>query len=321
MKGQKNQTSSLDEAINDYLFSLRAEVGASKNTLEAYTRDLKEYASFLKERFIVDLEDISSDDVASFSTMLTKAGAAPSTVKRKLSAVKGFHKFLVREDICESSPAASVPFPKAPEMLPDVLSVEEVCRMLDSIICINARSCRDRALLEVLYGCGLRVSEVCALDISDVHLDEGFLCVIGKGDKQRFVPISGQAKKALFLYLENSRAELSLANKKATSSCDNAVFLNARGGRLTRQGVFNIVKKAASSCGIEDVHPHTLRHSFATHMLEGGADLRVIQQILGHSDISTTQIYTHVDRHHLKEEYLVAHPRARKTSASLKRKS
>ena len=161
-------------------------------------------------------------------------------------------------------------------------------------------------MLEVLYGCGLRVSELCGLDLPDVVLDQGYLLVLGKGGKQRISPISGAAATALADYLENARPQLTKPYAKPT----DAVFLNARGGRLTRQSVFKVVARAGLAIGVDNLHPHTLRHSFATHMLQGGADLRVIQDILGHSDISTTQVYTHVDRSHLREEYLHAHPRA-----------
>lgn len=301
----------IDEAIREYLFSLRIERGASRNTVEAYSRDLGEYQAFLADRDVADVDGISSDDILAFESSLYDRGFAASSAKRKISAVRGLHRFLVREDMAASSPAELVRLPKVPERLPDVISVDDVCRMLDSLDGQDLLGLRDRAILEVLYGCGLRVSEACGMDLSDVNLDEGFLLVRGKGDKERVTPISGAAADALSAYLTRARGPLSLRARSSDPERLGAVFLNARGTRLTRQGMFGIVRAAAQACGIEGVHPHTLRHSFATHMLEGGADLRVIQQMLGHSDISTTQIYTHVDRQHLREEYVFAHPRAR----------
>lgn len=303
---------SIDEAIEEYLYSMRIERGASRNTIEAYARDLEEYRAYLASEGISDADGIDAKDVHGFQAQLASAGYAASSAKRKMSAVKGLHRFLVREDMASSSPADAVPLPKVPDKLPDVISIHEVTRLLDSLDGQDELSLRDRALMEVLYGCGLRASEACGLDLADVQLDDGFLLVRGKGDKERLVPISGEAARCLGEYLERARGPLSLRAKVPDPKTVGAVFLNARGGRLTRQGLFGIVRKAAAGCGIDDIHPHTLRHSFATHMLEGGADLRVIQQILGHSDISTTQIYTHIDRQHLREEYLYAHPRARK---------
>ncbi len=179
-------------------------------------------------------------------------------------------------------------------------------RLLDRALPTTPEGLREHAILEVLYGCGLRVSELCGLNLGDVAFDEGFLLVCGKGNKQRIAPISGTAADALIQWLEEGRPAFAAKASRVTQ----AVFLNARGGRLTRQSVYAIVKDAGESIGMHDLHPHTLRHSFATHLLEGGADLRVIQELLGHADISTTQIYTHVDRSHIRSEYLNAHPRA-----------
>lgn len=258
----------------------------------------------------VAVEHATREDVAAYEAALVERGYAPSSVKRRLSAIKGFHLFLVREGYADKSPAASIPLPKQPEKLPDVLTVAQVNEMLSKPHDSAPAAVRDQAILEVLYGCGLRVSELCGLDLGDVFLDEGFLRVVGKGSKERIAPISGAASRALADYfgepcgVGGARGEL--IGKRATS----AVFLNARGGRLSRQSVHAIVARAGLSIGVKNLHPHTLRHSFATHLLEGGADLRVIQELLGHSDISTTQIYTHVDRSHIQEEYRHAHPRA-----------
>lgn len=289
----------------EYLSHLRIERGCSPRTVEAYARDLEDYGTFLAQRSI-EIEDATRDDISAYEAVLLSRGFATSSVKRKIAALKGFYKFLVREDYVKSNPTLALPLPKIPEKLPDVLSIDQVNVLLSQEIDGTPRSLRDRAILEVLYGCGLRVGELTNLDLGDVFLDEGYLRVLGKGRKERIAPISGTAAQALEAYLTQARPHLQ-SGKKATA----AVFLNARGGRLTRQSVHSLVSRAGLVLGIENLHPHTLRHSFATHMLEGGADLRVIQEILGHSDISTTQIYTHVDRSHIKSEYLAAHPRAR----------
>lgn len=290
----------------EYIAYLRIERGSSPRTIEAYEADLQKYQDFLISRDIERLSAITRDDIVAFEAHLFECGFAASTVSRRISVVKGFHRFCVAEDYTQENPAAALPLPKTPERLPDVLTIDQVNRLFDAFDGEGAAGVRDRAMLEVLYGCGLRVSELVGLNVSDVLLDQGYLLVTGKGDKQRISPISGAADRALRAYLGTARTQLQKPYAKPT----DAVFLNARGGRLTRQSVFKVVARAGRAIGVDNLHPHTLRHSFATHMLEGGADLRVIQDILGHSDISTTQIYTHIDRSHLREEYLHAHPRA-----------
>ena len=297
----------MEELCREYLAHLRVERGSSPLTVEAYATDLRDYLAFLKGIDVVRLEDVDRDAVVAYEADLVERGYAASSIDRRVSALKGFHRFCVREGFTRKNPAATVQLPKAPDRLPDVLSAAQVEALLAKPPEREPRALRDRAIVEVLYGCGLRVSECTGLDLGDLVLDEGFLRVVGKGGKERVSPVSGAALRALSDYLENGRPELTRPYAKPTA----AVFLNARGGRLTRQGVHAIVAEAGRSIGVENLHPHTLRHSFATHMLEGGADLRVIQEILGHADISTTQIYTHVSRAHLREEYLSAHPRAR----------
>ena len=297
----------MNQALKDYLSYLRVERGSSPRTIEAYTRDLEKYEAFLSERGI-DVLDAKREDVVAFEWHIMEAGFAPTSVKRCISVVKGACKFFVRENYTKINPASTVVSPKLAEKLPDVLSIEEVTRLLEQDFPATPIGFRDKTIMEVLYGCGLRVSEVCGLNLGDVYLDDGFLRVCGKGDKERLSPISGAAARALAAYLQDTRKLLIQRYSKPTS----AVFLNARGGRLTRQSVHKIVAKAGLFIGVKDLHPHTLRHSFATHMLEGGADLRIIQEILGHADISTTQIYTHVNRSHIREEYMHAHPRAKK---------
>lgn len=292
--------------IDEYLSFLRVERGASALTIEAYAADLADYRLFLEEAGITDADRIDRDAIVAYEADLAERGYAVTSIDRHISVLKGFHRFCVRDGYARANPAATVRLPKPPDKLPDVLTIDQVNALLDSAVGDSPRQLRDRAILEVLYGCGLRVSECVGLNQADCFFGDGFLRVVGKGDKERIAPISGCARDALVAYLEQGRPHL-LKPAKPTS----AVFLNARGGRLSRQSVHKIVAKAGIGIGVEDLHPHTLRHSFATHMLAGGADLRVIQEILGHSDISTTQVYTHVNRTHIQEEYLSAHPRAK----------
>jgi integrase/recombinase XerD len=294
--------------VRDYLGHLSVERGASPNTVNAYRRDLDQYVGFLEERGVRGPDSVSRDDVTAFVAMLRARGLAPASVERKMSAVKGLHKFLVREGITANHPTAGLPMPKIPERLPDVISIGEAEKLLSSAFPDGAIGLRDRALLEVLYGCGLRVGEIVGLDASDVDLKAGFVRVFGKGSKERMVPVGGMAAHALDAYMREGRSHL---RQKRTVATEPAVFVNARGTRLSRQAVFRIVRAYGEKAGIPGLHPHTLRHAFATHMLEGGADLRALQEMLGHADISTTQVYTHIDRRHIREEYLSTHPRAR----------
>lgn len=294
--------------IDDYLGYLAVERGASPNTLVAYGRDLGEYARFLDSRSIGSPDAIHREDVTAFIATLRDRGLAPSSVERKLAAVKGLHKFLVREGLTENHPTSRLPLPKVPERLPDVISIDDADRLLGQPFPDGPLGLRDRAVLETLYGCGLRVGELAGLDTGDLDLDGGFLRVIGKGNKERMVPIGGMAAHAVRAYLASGRAFL---RPKRSIAATSAVFLNARGGRLSRQAVYRMVREYGGRVGLANLHPHTLRHSYATHLLEGGADLRVLQELLGHADISTTQVYTHVDRGHMRAEYLSTHPRAR----------
>ena len=297
----------MDELFREYLAHLRIERGSSPLTVSAYGADLRDYALFLKKKGIERIDDVDRSVVVAYEADLFGRNYAASTVDRHVSVVKGFHRFLVREGYTRRNPTDTLQLPKAPDRLPDVLSVAQVDAMLSEPLERTPIALRNRAILEILYGCGLRASECTGLDLGDLVLDEGYLRIFGKGSKERVSPISGAALRTLADYLEHGRPELTKPYAKPTA----AVFLNARGGRLTRQSVHAIVADAGRAVGVENLHPHTLRHSFATHMLEGGADLRVIQEILGHSDISTTQIYTHINRAHMREEYLHAHPRAR----------
>lgn len=295
----------LKDGIDDYLSHLRIERGRAPLTLDSYARELFAYLTFLEERGVTTAEAVERTDVAAYETDLAKRGFAASTIRHRLSTVRGLHRFLAREGVCPSDPVDGVPSPKMPQRLPDVLSLGQIDALLGQAFPSSATGQRDQAILEVLYGCGLRASECCGLNRDDCLLDEGCLRIRGKGGKERIAPISGCAFAALSSYLDDARPQLADPRRPVA-----ATFLNVRGGRLSRQSVHAIVARAGLAIGREHLHPHTLRHSFATHLLEGGADLRAIQEMLGHSDISTTQIYTHVDRSHIREEYLSAHPRA-----------
>ena len=298
----------LEHAVRDFLNHLVVERNLSANTVAAYRCDLEAYLVHLIGRGIESPEGVRRADVEAFVATRRECGYASASIERALSAVKSFHRFLVREGICEAHPTANVHLPKKEERLPDYISIDAARALLDQEFPDGAAGARDRAILEVLYGCGLRASELVGLDVRDLYLDDEFIRVLGKGSKQRLVPLCGSALKALVDYLDGPRRELAAHARRAVA-CPG-VFLNKNGGRISRQSVHAICERYGRLAGIEGLHPHTLRHSFATHMLAGGADLRVLQEILGHADISTTQIYTHVDRTQLREVYLSAHPRA-----------
>lgn len=315
----------LTVALGEYLDYLVIERGSSANTVAAYRRDLTRYVSYLSDRGITDVDAVSRRDIEAYVAVLERRDLAPSSVQRAVSAIKGFHRFLVAEQETTNHPAADLVMPKKPERLPDVISREQAFALLDvpfvqepkpkprksgepdrtNVACFH----RDQAILEVLYGCGLRVSELCGLDVRDVLRADEVVRVFGKGSKERVVPLLGTANRALADYLDQWRP---LLVAHARSRGGSAAFLSARGTRITRQAVFGLVERYGEMVGIQGLHPHTLRHSFATHLLEGGADLRVVQELLGHASVSTTQLYTHVDRTHVRMVYLEAHPRARR---------
>ena len=288
---------------------LAVEKGASPKTVEAYSRDLRYYFTWLDSQGITSLENANRELITTYLLELYEKGVAPASIKRTVATFKSFYKFCVRESLVSHDPTSTLRLPRVPSRLPEVLSIEQMSMLLDQVFPSTPAGSRDKAMLEIFYGCGLRVSELIALDRSAVLVEEGYLRVTGKGNKQRVVPIGGAALRSLIEYLSSSREHL---HAKRTSAPPDgiAVFLNTRGRRISRQGVFNIVEQYGRQVGLNGLHPHVLRHSFATHLLEGGADLRAIQEMLGHADISTTQLYTHVDRSHLREEYLTTHPRA-----------
>lgn len=296
----------MKQAINEYIAWLQIERGSSPLTCSAYRHDIEAYARYLEETYhITDPDEVTQEEVLAYLASLLDQGLSAATRERAISVLKGFHRFCIQEHLCKHDPTGALAYPKKPLKLPDVLSIEQVDALMETIPDDTALHIRDRAMLEVLYGCGLRVSELVGLDRERLYLDDGFLLVYGKGSKERMVPISGLALSWLERYLTEARVELYRPQKPT-----GAVFLNSRGGRISRQSVHKIVAGAGAAIKVPSLHPHTLRHSFATHLLEGGADLRAIQDMLGHSDIATTQIYTHVHMQHLKEEYLDAHPRA-----------
>ena len=287
-----------------YFQYLLLERNFSANTLDAYQKDLDKLLNFLEEENI-DFRDVKLENLQSFVATLMDVGIAPRSIARILAGVKSFYKFLELENEITNNPTELLESPARGEHLPDVLTVEEIDRMIGSIDMEKAEGQRDRAIIETLYSCGLRVSELCALRISDLYLEEGFIRVHGKGKKERLVPISQSAIEELTLWFaDRETIHIRPGN-------EDTVFISfRRGTALSRITVFHLVKMLALAADIRtNVSPHTFRHSFATHLLEGGANLRAIQEMLGHEDIGTTEMYLHIDRHFLREEILMHHPR------------
>lgn len=297
----------LDTVTGEYLDYLAVERGLARNTIAAYRRDLTTYCSYLERAGVESFEGVNRQIIEGFVGDRRDGGYSDASVERAVAAVKGLHAFLVRDGIVAQNPTAALRLPKKAERLPECLSVGDVSALLDQDFPEGEMGLRDHAILEVLYGCGLRVSELVGLDVGDVHFDDGFVLVRGKGSKERLAPLVGSAARAMAQYIADGHRRLAA---HARGSKTPAVFLNKNGGRLSRQSVHVICERYGRQVGLVGLHPHTLRHSFATHMLAGGADLRVLQEILGHADISTTQVYTHVDRTQLTEVYLAAHPLA-----------
>ncbi len=295
-----------------YLDHLAVERGTSRNTLDGYARDLRRYIEHLSGAGLTSLADVGEVHVSAFLATLREGTAehpplAASSAARALVAVRGLHRFAVREGLTDVDPAREVRPPAAPRRLPKALGVHDVLRLLDTPGDEGAGALRDRALLEVLYSTGARISEAVGLDLDDIDTHERTVLLDGKGGKQRLVPIGRPALDAVDAYLVRARPGLAAGGRGTP-----AVFLNKRGGRLSRQSAWQALKVAAERAGIaSSVSPHTLRHSFATHLLEGGADVRVVQELLGHASVTTTQIYTLVTVNTLREIYATAHPRAR----------
>lgn len=280
-----------------------AEAGLAARTVEAYKRDLDDFARFLHGRGIARPSQTTRASITLYLLSLRRRGRSPATVKRRAAAIRSFFHYLLREQLLEQDPTLDLGAPKLPRRLPKVLSIEEVERLLAAADPVTAEGLRDRALLELMYGSGLRVSEVVNLNLGDVDLTAELVRTVGKGSRERFVPVGSQAVAALLVYQRRGRPAL------ARGRMLQALFLSRR-GRLTRQGCWKVVKRYARKAGItRPLSPHVLRHSFATHLLERGADLRAVQEMLGHASIATTQVYTHVTRDHLRAVYARAHPR------------
>jgi integrase/recombinase XerD len=297
--------------VEDFFTYLAVEKGRSANTLSAYRRDLRRYLTFLAATGRT-LDESSPDDVVAYVQALRREGLAPASVARMSVVVRGLHRFLLAEDHADLDPAADLETPGVPRGLPKALTEDEITRLIDAVAGDLPTDRRDRAILEVLYGCGLRISELCGLSLGDVDLGGSTMRVFGKGAKERVVPVGRLAAKALDQWLSpRGRGELEPVRWRRRGDAE-AVFLNVRGGRLSRQGAWGVVHKYGDRVGLADVlTPHVLRHSCATHMLDHGADIRTVQELLGHASISTTQIYTRVSTERLVQVYLDAHPRAR----------
>jgi len=304
MKDDKEQTEPLPqtllEALQSFLDTLVVERGLSSNTVKAYRRDLTEHLRFLTTHGIQALSKVEESHLLLYLGYLRRLQSAPATVMRKLSAVRTFYRNLVREEAIPADPTANLPAPRLLRRLPGVLSVEETRSLIEQPDVATPRGLRDRAMLELLYATGLRVSELVGLSRGDLNFELGFVRCIGKGSKERIVPVGRPALEAVRAYLDSRR------------EANPALFLGNKGRPLTRVAFWRIIRRYARQAGLRTpISPHTLRHSFATHMLDGGADLRSIQEMLGHATIATTQIYTHVSADRLREVYHAYHPRAR----------
>lgn len=296
----------METYLQDYLISLRVERNLSQNSIDAYRRDLNRYLHFLVNNLNISaVKDISHGHIRTFIRNLNDLQLAPASVRRIFSSIRSYHAFLSAEKKVDFNPSQMLDAPKLPKKLPKVLSVAEVDIILNCIPTNHPLYRRDLAMLEMLYSCGLRVTELCNLNSRDLLLDSELIRIMGKGSKQRLVPVGKKVQLYLNDYLKYLRPQLVKQNPN-----EGTVFLSRNGRALTRMAVWLILKKWVLASGIEkEVSPHTFRHSFATHLLEGGADLRMVQEMLGHSDISTTQIYTHLDKEHLKEVHRTFHPR------------
>jgi integrase/recombinase XerD len=302
------ESRSFEHLVLDFLAYLEFERGLSRNTLEAYRSDLLQFGRYLEGRGTTPV-DVASADVADWLADLAKGNgrpaASPATIHRKAACLRSFYRHLRREGVLDTDPTATISGPRRGRRLPNVLTRGEVGKLLEQPRGTEPAALRDRALLELMYACGLRASEAIGIEVADVDLEDGVLRARGKGSKERVVPIGGMAVDALGRYLERGRPPLVKGRHV------NKLFVNFRGDALTRQGLYKIVRRHAVTAGLGDrMSPHTLRHTFATHLLAGGCDLRSVQEMLGHADVATTQLYTHLSSERLKDVYFRAHPRA-----------
>lgn len=294
------------QTIDEYLDFVRLEKGLSHNTRQAYRLDLVQYIDYMKEHNISDLNGIVPPMIQQYIRTLNETGKSSKSIARLISTLKGYHQFLIREQYMTKDPTILIKPPKTKSSLPDVLTIEEINRLLDFKSGDKPIDCRNKVMLELLYGCGIRVSELISLKLSDIHLSMGFIHVTGKGNKERIVPLNQTCIDLLSDYINLFRTDLDHNNS-------NTLILNYRGQMISRQTVWKVLKTRAIEANInKTISPHTLRHSFATHLLENGADLRSVQELLGHSDISTTQIYTHINSKQIRDIYNQYHPRAKK---------
>lgn len=295
------------DALEDYIHFIQVERQLSANTLASYRRDLESYVQHLQHaEGMNDFRRVERVTILRHLEQLRMQGKTSRTVARHISSIRSFHQFLLREKRAETDPTVHLEMPTIEQKLPKVLSIQEIEAILIAPNRSKPQGKRDVAMLELLYGSGMRISELIALDLADIHLTMGFVRVFGKGGKERIVPLGKSAVAALSAYLDGARGQLQGKYPKT-----EAFFINQRGKRLTRQGCWKLMKEHALKAGIkQELTPHTLRHSFATHLVENGADLRAVQEMLGHADISTTQIYTHISKTRLSEVYKQFHPRA-----------
>ena len=292
-----------ENLINDFIDCLRFERRLSKNTIVSYQRDLEKYRFFLNRSKIKEILNVSNDQILYFLEFLYKTQNSTS-VSRVLATLRTFYKYLVRDGKIQKNPFSSIKNPKMPKKILEVLNEQEVKKFLESIPSSTYLELRDKAMFELLYACGIRVSEIVDLKLADIDFDEGLIRFIGKGNKERITPVGNSAKDCLGKYIRAARYNLERERKSEN------VFLNRNGQKLTRQGFWKILKKYAGKANVsKNLYPHLFRHSYATHMLERGADLRIVQELLGHSSISTTQIYTNINKKHVKETYFKYHPR------------
>ncbi len=296
-----------DNILLEYRQFLVLEQNLSNNTLENYMRDMQKLITFLNySHGKVNIQDIKLEHLRAFLAELNEIGIAQASQARQVSSIKSFFRFLLYTNKIESNPSSLLEAPRLGRKLPVVLSIDEIDMLIGVIDLSKADGHRNKAIIETLYGCGLRVSELVGLRLTDVYTDEGFVRVKGKGDKERLVPISKTALTAIEHYKEQSRNHLDIKKES-----QDILFLNRRGGQLSRVMIFNIIKKLAELAGVKkNISPHTFRHSFATHLVEGGADLRAVQEMLGHESILTTEIYTHLDQNFLRQTIIEHHPRA-----------
>lgn len=291
--------------VEEFIHYLAVERGLANNTLDSYNRDLNQFLGFLEKEKVEDVQKATRNMVMSYLLFLQKRGRATATVSRHLAALKSFYHFLLREKYIEKDPTANLESPKLEKKLPRILAVKEVEMLLSQPVGAGPATLRDKAMLELLYATGIRVSELIQLDLNHINIEMSYIRCFGKGSKERIVPVGSFARRCVDEYLQKGRPKI-IKNKT-----EQALFVNQHGRRLTRQGFWKIIKKYARRAGISKaITPHTLRHSFATHLLENGADLRSVQEMLGHADITTTQIYTHLTKGRLREVYAKSHPRA-----------